>query len=111
MADAVDINKIRAEILQASTLDYLQPQKAEEKLKERLRAVTDALGLKGKDLNKLCIVFADESSPQLQANFARISSLQKGLINNLLMCNDPSLMLKIRNDLFHLRKFGAQVGV
>lgn len=34
--------------------DFRQPEKADEKLKERLRAVADELCLKGKDLNKLC---------------------------------------------------------
>ncbi len=48
--------------------DYCQPEKAAEKLKERLRAVLDALGLKGKDLDKLSIGFADESSPQIHCN-------------------------------------------
>ena len=52
--------------------DYRQPEKADEKLKERLRAVLDALGLQGKDFDKLCIGFADESSPQLHANSARL---------------------------------------
>ncbi|WPP48406.1 IS630 family transposase [Catalinimonas niigatensis] len=58
--------------------DYRQPEKADEKLKERLPAVADGLGLKGKDLDKLCMGFADESSPQLHANSARLWSVQKG---------------------------------
>ena len=32
--------------------DFRQPDKADEKLKERLRAVSDALGLQGKDLER-----------------------------------------------------------
>lgn len=63
--------------------DYRQPEKADEKLKERLRAVADALGLKGKDLERLCIGFADESSPQLHANAARLWSTSKGVIKKV----------------------------
>lgn len=63
--------------------DYRQPEKADEKLKERLRAVADALGLKGKNLERLCIGFADESSPQLQSNSARLWSTRKGVIKKV----------------------------
>ncbi len=63
--------------------DYRQPEKAAEKLKERLRAVLDALGLKGKDLDKLSIGFADESSPQLHANSARLWSTRRGVIKKV----------------------------
>jgi transposase len=63
--------------------DFRQPEKADEKLKERLRAVADALGLKGKDLDKLSIGFADESSPQLHANSARLWSTRKGVIKKV----------------------------
>jgi hypothetical protein len=66
--------------------DYRQPEKADEKLKERLRAVADALGLKGKDLEQLCIGFADESSPQLHANSVRLWSTRKGLIKKVNTC-------------------------
>ncbi len=38
--------------------DYRQPEKADEKLKERLRAVADPIGVKGKGLDKLCIGFS-----------------------------------------------------
>ena len=57
--------------------DFRQPQKADEKSKERLRAVADALGLQGKDLAQLCIGFADESSPQIHANSARLWSTKR----------------------------------
>jgi transposase len=63
--------------------DYRQPEKAAEKLKQRLRAVADALGLKGKDLDKLSIGFADESSPQLHANSARLWSTRRGVIKKV----------------------------
>jgi hypothetical protein len=63
--------------------DFRQPQKADEKLKERLRAVLDALGLQGKDLEKLSIGFADESAPQIQANSARLWSTRKGVIKKV----------------------------
>jgi putative transposase len=63
--------------------DFRQPDKADEKLKERLRAVADALGLKGKDPDKLCIGFADESSPQLYSNAARLWSTKKGVIKKV----------------------------
>ena len=63
--------------------DYRQPEKADEKLKERLRAVADALGLKGQDLEQLCIGFADESSPQLHANSVRLWSTRKGVIKKV----------------------------
>ncbi len=63
--------------------DFRQPDKAGEKLKERLRAVADASGLKGKDLDKLSIGFADESSPQIHANSARLWSTRKGVIKKV----------------------------
>ncbi len=63
--------------------DFRQPQKADEKLKERLRAVLDALGLQGKDLEQLAIGFADESSPQIHANSARLWSTRKGVIKKV----------------------------
>ncbi len=63
--------------------DFRQPDKADEKLKERLRAVADALGLKGKDPDKLCIGFADETSPQLHSNSARLWSTKKGVIKKV----------------------------
>lgn len=59
--------------------DYRQSAKAEEQLCERLRAVADVLGLWGRDLSKVCIGFADESAPQLQANSQRLWSFEKGL--------------------------------
>lgn len=59
--------------------DHRQPEDASEKLRERLRAVADVLGMKGRDLEKICIGFADESSPQLQANTARLWCLWQGL--------------------------------
>ncbi len=63
--------------------DYRQPEKAGEKLKERLRAVADASGLKGKDLDQLCIGFADESSLQLHSNSARLWSTRKGMVKKV----------------------------
>jgi hypothetical protein len=63
--------------------DYRQPGKADEKLKERLRAVADALGLKGQDLEQLCIGFADESSPQLHCNSVRLWSTRKGVLKKV----------------------------
>ncbi len=63
--------------------DFRQPQKADEKLKERLRAVLDALGLQGKDLDQLSIGFADESAPQIHANSARLWSTRKGVIKKV----------------------------
>ena len=63
--------------------DFRQPEKADEKLKERLRAVLDALGLKGKDLAQLCIGFADESSPQLHCNSVRLWSTRKGVLKKV----------------------------
>jgi len=63
--------------------DYRQPEKADEKLKERLRAVADALGLQGKDLQQLSIGFADESSPQIHSNSARLWSTKKGVIKKV----------------------------
>jgi putative transposase len=63
--------------------DYRQPQQAAEKLRERLRAVADGLGLKGKDLDKLAIGFADESSAQIHANSARVWSVKKGLLKKV----------------------------
>ncbi len=63
--------------------DFRQPEKADEKLKERLSAVCDALGLQGKDLEQLCIGFADESSPQLHSNSARLWSTRKGVIKKV----------------------------
>jgi hypothetical protein len=41
--------------------------------------VADVLGLKGRNLEKMCIGFADESSPQLYANSARLWSFERGL--------------------------------
>jgi transposase len=43
----------------------------------------DGLGLKGKDPDKLCMGFADESSPQLHANSARLWSVKKGGIKKV----------------------------
>jgi transposase len=63
--------------------DFRQPEKADEKLKERLRAVLDGLGLQGKDLAQLSIGFADESSPQIHANSARLWSTRKGVIKKV----------------------------
>lgn len=63
--------------------DFRQPRKADEKLKERLRAVADASGLKGKDLEQLCIGFADESSPQIHCNSARLWSTRRGVIKKV----------------------------
>ena len=63
--------------------DFRQAEKADEKLKERLRAVADALGLKGKDLEQLSIGFADESSPQIHANSARLWSTRKGVLKKV----------------------------
>lgn len=59
--------------------DYRQPQDASYKLTQKLKAVADVLGLQGKELEKMCIGFADESSPQIQANTARIWSFERGL--------------------------------
>ncbi len=63
--------------------DYRQPEKADEKLKERLRAVADGLGLQGKDLDKLSIGFADESAPQIHTNSARLWSTRKGVLKKV----------------------------
>lgn len=63
--------------------DFRQPEKADEKLKERLRAVLDALGLQGKDLEQLCIGFADESAPQIHSNSVRLWSTRKGVIKKV----------------------------
>ena len=56
--------------------DYRQPEKADEKLRERLRAVLDALGIKGKDLEQLCIGFADEPLPRRWATKLSSTSFQ-----------------------------------
>ena len=58
--------------------DYRQPEQASYKLTQRLQAVADVLGMRG-SLEKMCLGFADESSPQLQANTARVWSFEKGL--------------------------------
>ncbi len=63
--------------------DFRQLEKADEKLKERLRAVSDALGLQGKDLAQLSIGFADESAPQIHSNSARLWSTRKGVIKKV----------------------------
>ena len=58
--------------------DFRQPEKADEKLKERLRAVANALGLKGKDLDKLCVGFADEPLPRRWATQPGSGAPEKG---------------------------------
>ncbi|CAA9329557.1 MAG: hypothetical protein AVDCRST_MAG56-7312 [uncultured Cytophagales bacterium] len=63
--------------------DFRQPDKADEKLKERLRAVSDALGLQGKDVEQLSIGFADESAPQIHSNSVRLWSTRKGVIKKV----------------------------
>jgi hypothetical protein len=63
--------------------DFRQPEKADEKLKERLRAVLDALDLQGKDLAQLSIGFADESAPQIHSNSARLWSTSKGVLKKV----------------------------
>ena len=63
--------------------DYRQAADACHKLKERIRAVADVLGLKGRDLKRMCIGFADESSAQLHANSARLWSFERGLVKKV----------------------------
>lgn len=63
--------------------DYRQAQEAAYKLKEKMKAVADVLGMRGRDLGKLCIGFADESSPQLHANSARLWSFERGLVKKV----------------------------
>jgi len=67
----------------AQPRDYRQPANAPYKLKEKIRAVADVLGMKGRDLDKLCIGFADESSSQLHANSTRLWSFDSGLVKQV----------------------------
>lgn len=59
--------------------DHRQPENAACSLTEKLRAVADVLGIKGRGAEKMCLGFADESSPQIQANTARLWSFERGL--------------------------------
>lgn len=59
--------------------DYRQKAGACCRLKDRVQAVADVLRMRGRDLSKLCIGFADESSQQLYANTARLWSFERGL--------------------------------
>lgn len=63
--------------------DYRQADNASYKLQEKMKAVADVLGMKGKDLKQVCIGFADESSPQLHANSARLWSFERGLVKQV----------------------------
>lgn len=54
--------------------DYRQPDGAELKLKERLGAVADGLGLWGFGPEQVAFGFADESSPTANSNTARLWS-------------------------------------
>ncbi|GEO03450.1 hypothetical protein AAE02nite_11140 [Adhaeribacter aerolatus] len=63
--------------------DYRQRDGASCRLKERIQAVADVLGMRGRDLSKLCIGFADESSQQLYGNTARLWSFERGLVKQV----------------------------
>lgn len=63
--------------------DYRQQPGACCRLRDRVQAVADVLRMRGRDLSKLCIGFADESSQQLYANTARLWSFERGLIKQV----------------------------
>jgi putative transposase len=63
--------------------DYRQADGACCRLKERVQAVADVLRMRGKDLSKMCIGFADESSQQLYGNTARLWSFERGLVKKV----------------------------
>ena len=63
--------------------DYRQQDGACCRLKDKVQAVADALSMKGRDLSKLCIGFADESSQQLYGNTARLWSFERGLVKKV----------------------------
>jgi transposase len=55
--------------------DYRQAADAEEKLKTRIQATLDAFQVRGLDIQKMAIGFADECAAQFHANNARFWSL------------------------------------
>ena len=63
--------------------DYRQKDGACCGLRDRVQAVADVLGMKGRNLSKMCIGFADESSQQLYANTARLWSFERRLIKKV----------------------------
>ena len=63
--------------------DYRQQDGACCRLKDKTQAVADVLQMRGRDLSKLCIGFADESSQQLYGNTARLWSFERGLIKQV----------------------------
>lgn len=63
--------------------DYRQQDGACCRLKDRMQAVADVLRMRGRDLSKLCIGFADESTQQLYGNSARLWSFERGLIKQV----------------------------
>ncbi len=63
--------------------DYRQQEGACCRLKDRVQAVADVLRMRGRDLSKMCIGFADESSQQLYGNSARLWSFERGLIKQV----------------------------
>ncbi len=63
--------------------DYRQKDGACGRLKDRVQAVADVLRMRGRDLSKFCIGFADESSQQLYGNTARLWSFERGLVKQV----------------------------
>ncbi|GAA4439429.1 hypothetical protein GCM10023188_35760 [Pontibacter saemangeumensis] len=63
--------------------DYRQSGGACCRLKDRVQAVADVLRMRGRDLSRLCISFADESSQQLYGNTARLWSFERGLVKQV----------------------------
>lgn len=63
--------------------DYRQQDGACCRLRDRVQAVADALRLRGRDLGKLCVGFADESSQQLYGNTARLWSFERGRVKKV----------------------------
>lgn len=63
--------------------DYRQNPEHKEQLSQRLKAVADVLGMGTKNLDKMVIGFADESTFQLFSNSARMWSFHKERIRKV----------------------------
>ena len=63
--------------------DYRQREDACYRLKDKVQAVADVLRMRGREMSKMCIGFADESSQQLYGHTARLWSFERGLIKQV----------------------------
>lgn len=63
--------------------DYRQSEQHQQQLSQRLKAVADVLGMGTKNLDKMAIGFADESSFQLFTNNSRMWSFTKSQLRKV----------------------------